>query len=80
MKLNNNFRLETILIQNKTRISIDKVSGYHLNQIQNALNHCRNIECWENKLNNNRPAGVSTEALHQLFDYVREVRNNASNW
>lgn len=55
---------------------IDRVQGYTLNQIQNALNNCRDINCWESKLNNIRPAGVTTAELNQLFDYVRDVRNN----
>ncbi len=40
----------------------------------NAIDNCRNISCWENKLNNNRPTGVTTSELNRLFDYVHYVR------
>lgn len=54
---------------------IDRVRGYTLNQIQNALNNCRTIDCWENNLRN--LYFNSTEGnLSELFDYVRAARNN----
>ncbi|PZW40792.1 hypothetical protein LX95_01860 [Mesonia algae] len=70
------------LNQNTTNFArpVDRVENYTLNRIQSALDNCRDIECWENKLNNNRPAGVTTAELNELFDYVRAVRNNAANW
>ena len=70
------------LYQNTTNFArpVDRVENYTLNRIQSALDNCRDIECWENKLNNNRPAGVTTAELNELFDYVRAVRNNAANW
>jgi hypothetical protein len=58
---------------------IDRVNGYTLNQIQNSLNNCRDINCWENKLRNNYN-NTTQNNLTELFDYVRAVRNNASNW
>lgn len=54
---------------------LDRVNGYNLNQIQSALNNCRDIDCWENNLRNNY--FNSTEAnLEELFDYMRDARNN----
>lgn len=54
---------------------IDRVSGYSLNQIQNALKNCRDISCWENKLRNNYNNPTKNH-LAELFDYVKFVRNN----
>ena len=57
----------------------DRVNGYNLMQIQQALDGCRSIDCWEKKLQEfyfNPTEGNLTE----LFDYVREVRNNSDNW
>ncbi|MEX0595794.1 MAG: hypothetical protein WD512_04770, partial [Candidatus Paceibacterota bacterium] len=58
---------------------LDRVNGYNLNQIQNSINNCRDIDCIENKLRNNynNPTEVN---LRELFNYVREVRNNSANW
>ncbi|MGB0185786.1 MAG: hypothetical protein ACPF88_02490 [Flavobacteriaceae bacterium] len=56
------------------RTPFDEVSGYALRQIQTALDNCRDISCWENKLNANRPAGVSAAQLQRLFDYVHYIR------
>lgn len=56
------------------RTPFDEVSGYTLQQIQSALNRCRDISCWENKLNANRPAGVSAAQLQRLFEYVHYIR------
>lgn len=58
---------------------LDRVNGYNLNQIQNSIDNCRDIDCIENKLRNNynNPTEVN---LTELFDYVREVRNNSANW
>ena len=54
---------------------IDEVSGYSLNQIQVALDNCRSIDEWEQKLrwNFNNP---TEEHLTELFNYIREVRTN----
>ena len=57
---------------------IDRVNGYNLNQIQNALNNCRDIDCWENKLRDNYNNPTENN-LKELFDYVRAVRNNMSS-
>ncbi len=57
----------------------DNVSGYNLNQIQSALDNCRDIDCWENNLRNNN-VNATENNLDELFDYVREVRNNSNNW
>lgn len=56
--------------------SQQRVENYTLNRLQQAIDNCRDIDCWERNLDNNRPAGVTTEGLNELFDYVREVRNN----
>ena len=57
---------------------VDRVSGYKLNEIQSALDDCRNITCWENNLRDKFQK--STEGnLTELFDYVREVRSNLSS-
>lgn len=58
---------------------LDRVNGYNLNQIQNAIDNCRDIDCWENNLRNNYFNSTENN-LTELFDYIREVRNNASNW
>ena len=57
---------------------VDRVQGYTLNQIQTALNNCRDINCWEIYLNKyyNNPTESN---LDELFGYVREVRNNNLN-
>lgn len=52
------------------RIPFDEVDGYTLNQIQSAIDNCRDINCWQNKLNNNRPTGVTSAELNNLFEYV----------
>ena len=57
---------------------IDRVSGYKLNEIQAALDDCRNINCWENNLRNKFQKSTE-ENLTELFDYVREVRGNLSS-
>jgi hypothetical protein len=57
---------------------IDQVSGYNLNQIQNALNNCRDINCWENKLRDNYDNPTENN-LKELFGYVHTVRNNISS-
>lgn len=57
----------------------DRVIGYNLNQIQNALNNCRDINCWESKLRSNYNNPTENN-LTELFNYMRVVRNNASNW
>lgn len=57
----------------------DRVIGYNLNQIQNALNKCRDINCWESKLRSNFNNPTENN-LSELFNYLRTVRNNASNW
>ena len=54
---------------------IDRVTGYNLNQIQNALDNCRDIDCWENNLRNYY-FNATENNLNELFDYVRDVRNN----
>lgn len=54
---------------------VDRVSGYTLNQIQNALNNCRDIDCWERNIRNNN-FNLTENNLNELFDYVRDVRNN----
>ena len=53
----------------------DRVKGYKLNQIQAALDDCRNINCWENNLRN-KFTNSSQGYLSELFDYMREARNN----
>lgn len=68
-----NFNQQAIYGDNRP---IDNVDGYTLNQIQNAIDNCRDVDCWENNLNNIRPNGVTTSELNQLFDYVRYVRYN----
>ncbi|MEX0597941.1 MAG: hypothetical protein WD512_15740 [Candidatus Paceibacterota bacterium] len=57
---------------------IDRVSGYSLNQIQNALNNCRDINCWESKLRDNYD-NPTEDNLRELFGYVHTVRNNISS-
>ncbi|GGW75666.1 hypothetical protein DFQ11_1312 [Winogradskyella epiphytica] len=54
---------------------VDGVQGYTLNQIQNALDDCRDIDCWENNLRNYYFNSTENN-LNELFDYVRDVRNN----
>jgi len=56
-------------------ITLLSISLFFCSQ-QQAIDNCRDIDCWERNLNNNRPAGVTTAELNELFDYVREVRNN----
>jgi hypothetical protein len=58
---------------------IDLVNGYSLNQIQDALDNCRDITCWENNLRDDY-FNTTESSLSQLFKYVKEVRDNASNW
>jgi hypothetical protein len=58
---------------------IDRVNGYNLNQIQNSINDCRDIDCIERKLINNY-ANPTEVNVTEMFNYVREVRNNAANW
>ena len=54
---------------------IDRVHGYRLNQIQRALDNCRDIDCWERNLRN--LYDNSTEGnLTELFNYMRDARNN----
>jgi len=62
-----------------SRVPLDNVDGYTLNQIQSAIDNCRDISCWQNKLNNNRPSGVTTAELNKLFQYVHYVRNGLSS-
>jgi hypothetical protein len=54
---------------------IDRVQGYTLSQIQNALNNSRDINTWEYKLMVNY-FNPTEHRLSELFDYVRFVRNN----
>lgn len=57
---------------------LDRVNGYNLNQVQNSINNCRDIDCWENKLRDNY-SNPTENNLKELFDYVRAVRNNMSS-
>jgi len=68
--LNQNSSLHTPGVQ-----PVDRVFGYSLNQIQNSLDNCRDIDCWENNLRNNYTNSTENN-LTELFDYVRVVRNN----
>lgn len=53
----------------------DEVFGYNLHQIQNSLDDCRDIDCWEGNLRDNY-INSTEDNLDKLFDYVRSVRNN----
>lgn len=66
-------------IEENRLFPVDRVNGYTLQQIQRAIDNCRNIDCWENNLRNyyNNP---TERNLTELFNYVRAVRNNAANW
>ncbi|WP_395052055.1 hypothetical protein [Flavobacterium sp.] len=59
---------------------LDRVNGYNLNQIQNSIDDCRDIDCIERKLINNFEGNPTENRLNEMFNYVREVRNNAANW
>jgi hypothetical protein len=54
---------------------IDRVNSYNLNQIQNALNNCRDIDCWERNLRNNY-FNTTENNLNELFNYMRAARVN----
>ncbi|WP_395043534.1 hypothetical protein [Flavobacterium sp.] len=58
---------------------LDRVNSYNLNQIQSSINNCRDLDCVENNLRNNY-VNPTENNLTELFNYVREVRNNSSNW
>ncbi|WP_430967360.1 hypothetical protein [Spongiimicrobium sp. 2-473A-2-J] len=60
-----------------TRWPVDNVSGYSLRQIQAALDNSRSPSTWRNKLNNNRPPGVTTAELNQLFAYMDRALQNS---
>ena len=47
---------------------IDRVMGYQLNQIQRALDNCRDINCWERNLRNYY-ANQTESYLTELFNY-----------
>ena len=51
----------------------DHVSGYTLSTIQTALKNCRTLKAWRENLNNNRPSGVITSELNQLFSYTDQA-------
>jgi len=51
----------------------DHVSGYTLSTIQTALKNCRTLKAWRENLNNNRPSGVTTSELNQLFSYTDQA-------
>ena len=55
---------------------VDNVDGYRLSQIQSALNGSRFPDTWRDKLNGNRPSGVTTAELNTLFSYMNQVLNN----
>ncbi len=55
------------------RPPVDNVSGYSLNAIERAVDNCRDIECWRRNLGN-------STALNDLWNYMREVRDNRRNW
>src|SRR5690554_17780 len=56
---------------------VDRVSGYTLKQIQDALNGSRSLDDWKNKLINNY--NNPTEGfIDDVFDYAQEALNN--NW
>jgi hypothetical protein len=76
----NNTLKKKIMKQNSINSArpLDRVNGYNLNQIQNSLNNCRDIDCWENKLRDNY-SNPTENNLKELFDYVRAVRNNMSS-
>lgn len=60
---------------------IDNVSGYTLQEIFNALDDCRDIDCWENNIRNYYTKPQATEDnLTELFNYVRTVRGNSDSW
>nr|WP_297919024.1 hypothetical protein [uncultured Allomuricauda sp.] len=54
----------------------DEVNGYTLRQIQDALNQSRSFSTWRNKLNANRPLGVTTYELTEIFSYMDVARQN----
>ena len=55
---------------------VDNVENYTLQQIQSALDKSRNFTNWRNKLNANRPPGLTTAELTELFSYLNQVRQN----
>ena len=57
------------------RPPMDRVRNYTLQQVQNALNNCRTVDCWERNLRNYYH-NSSEQHLNELFDYMRGVLNN----
>ena len=52
---------------------VDEVSGYTLRQMQAAINNSRHYSTIRDKLNRNRPAGVTQMELFDLFDEYIEI-------
>lgn len=75
--LTDNLNQSTILYQNGKVLPIDRVSGYTLKQIQDALNDSRSLDDWKTKLIDNY--SNSTEGfIDDVFDYAQDALNN--NW
>jgi hypothetical protein len=72
--LNDNLNQNLLAGTNNT-LPIDRVSGYTILQMQNALNNSRTLVEWRNKLVNNN--NNATEAnINDVFNYAEIVRSN----